>query len=140
MKTKSEKDIQHACDSFCKKVLRNEVRNFYKEMRKRKENEVLFSELSARELERLSVTDDYFTDERKFSVADCDVIVKNELLAEALRSLPDEKREIVLLAYFHGMKDREIGERLGMIRGTVQYKRTSTLKQLNKLMGGQDNE
>lgn len=141
MKPKSEKDTQHAFDSFCKKVLRNEVRNFYKEVRRQRENEVLFSELSAKELEQLGATDDYFVEEGTFSVADCDVIVKNELLAEALRSLPDEKRDIVLLYYFLKMSDKEIGERLDMIRATVQYKRTSTLKQLKEILGGgHDNE
>ncbi|WP_442346039.1 sigma factor-like helix-turn-helix DNA-binding protein [Gemmiger formicilis] len=38
-----------------------------------------------------------------------DVLVKNELLAEALNALPERKRDIILLSYFLDMSDAEIG-------------------------------
>jgi hypothetical protein len=35
------------------------------------------------------------------------------------------------------LSDREIGEKLNMLRATVQYQRTSTLKQLKNFMEGE---
>ena len=46
----------------------------------------------------------------------------------------DDKRDIVLLAYFLDMTDQEIADKLDMVRRTVQYKRTQSLKELKKEM------
>ncbi|MDR2571941.1 MAG: hypothetical protein LBD23_16815, partial [Oscillospiraceae bacterium] len=53
---------------------------------------------------------------------------------EALRSLPERKRDIILLSYFLELSDGEIGKKLNLIRSTVQYQRTSTLRELKKMM------
>ena len=58
--------------------------------------------------------------------------IENEDLANALTVLPDDKRDIVLLAYFLDMTDQEIADKLDMVRRTVQYKRTQSLKELKK--------
>jgi len=129
-----ELDKQHAFDAFCKKVLRNDVRNYYDEMKRLRDKEVSFSELSERELEQLSTTDKYFATEQTFNVLGRDVIVTDENIAEALRSLPERKRDIILLSYFLELSDGEIGEKLNLIRSTVQYQRTSTLRELKKIM------
>jgi len=63
-----------------------------------------------------------------------DVLVKNLILGAALEDLEDERRDIVLLAYFFEMTDQEIAERLNLIRRTVAYRRGSTLKQLKKFL------
>lgn len=52
-----------------------------------------------------------------------DVAIENEDLANALTVLPDDKRDIVLFAYFLDMTDQEIADKLDMVRRTVQYKR-----------------
>lgn len=57
-----------------------------------------------------------------------------EDLANAMTVLPDDKRDIVLLAYFLDMTDQEIADKLDMVRRTVQYKRTQSLKELKKEM------
>ena len=129
-----ELDKQHAFDAFCKKVLRNDVRNYYDEMKRLRDKEVSFSELSERELEQLSTTDKYFATEQTFNVLGRDVIVNDENIAEALRSLPERKRDIILLSYFLELSDGEIGKKLNLIRSTVQYQRTSTLRELKKIM------
>ena len=54
--------------------------------------------------------------------------------ANALTVLPDDKRDIVLLAYFLDMTDQEIADKLDMVRRTVQYKRAQSLKELKKEM------
>jgi len=125
---------QRIFDSFCKRVLKNEVRNYYKEIERLREKEVSFSELSAQELEQLATTDKYFSTEQIFNVLGLDVIVNSESIAAALKNLPERKRDIILLSYFLELSDTEIGKKLNLIRSTVQYQRTSTLKALKKVM------
>ena len=132
-----EQDKRHAFDCFCKKILKHEARNCYDEIRRRRDKEVSFSELSEQELEQLATVDKYFATEQIFSVLGFDVIVTDELIAEALRSLPGRQRDIILLSYFLDLTDGEIGKKLNLIRTTVQYQRTSTLRQLKKFMEGQ---
>ena len=129
-----ELDKQRIFDSFCKKVLKNEARNYYGEIKRLRGKEVSFSELTERELEQLSTTDEYFKAEQIFSVLGNDIIVNDDDVAEALRTLPERNRDIILLYYFLELSDGEIGKKLNMIRSTVQYRRTSTLQELKKLM------
>jgi RNA polymerase sigma factor (sigma-70 family) len=127
-------DKQRVFDAFCKKVLKNEVRDIYDENKRLRSKEVSFSELTETELAQLSTTDKYFATEQIFNVLDRDVIVNDESIAEALRSLPERERDIILLSYFLELSDGEIGKKLNMIRSTVQYKRTSTLRELRKFL------
>jgi RNA polymerase sigma factor (sigma-70 family) len=121
-------------DSFCKKVLTNEARNYHREIKRLRRKEVTFSEMSAQELEQLSTTDKYFSTEQIFNVLGLDVIVNNGSIVAALSNLPQRKRDIILLSYFLELSDGEIGEKLNLIRSTVQYQRTSTLRELKKMM------
>ena len=129
-----EQDKQRVFDSFCKRVLKNEARNHYSEMKWRRSKEVSFAELSEREIEQLSTMDKYFATEQIFNVLGDDVIVQDKLIAEALKNLPERKRDIILLSYFLELSDGEIGKKLNLIRSTVQYQRTSTLRELKKMM------
>jgi len=90
--------------------------------------------LSAQELGQLATTDIYFSAEQIFNVLGLDVIVNSECIATALNNLPQQKRDIILLSYFLELSDAEIGKRLNLIRSTVQYQRTSTLRELKKFM------
>jgi len=53
-----------------------------------------------------------------------------KLLAEALHTLPDDKRQAVLLYYFFNMTDVEIAEAMKIPRSTVQYRRTSSFEKI----------
>ena len=57
-----------------------------------------------------------------------------KLLAEALRSLPEEKRDAVLHYYFFDMSDVEIGKLRDVPRSTVQYRRTSSFELLKRYL------
>ena len=129
-----EQDKLPMFDSFCKKVLKNEIRNYYNELERLRDKEVNFSELSAQELGQLSTTDNYFSMEQTFNVQGRDIIVNDMSIVEALRNLPKHKRDIILLSYFLDLSDVEIGKRLDIVRSTVQYQRTSTLQKLKKMM------
>jgi len=138
MKSNShESNKQRIFDAFCKKVLKNEVRDYYNEMERLRNKEVSFAELTEQELESLSAKDGYFVFEQTFNVLGDEIIVQNEQIAVALNNLPENKRDIILLSYFLELSDGEIGEKLNLIRSTVQYQRTSTLRELKKLLKGE---
>jgi len=81
---------------------------------------------------RLYVLDEYPSEQFHFEVQGYDIAVKNEKLAEALAALSDDKRDIVLLAYFLDMTDQEISDKLNVVRSTVQYRRASSLKEMKE--------
>ena len=89
-----------------------------------------FSELSDEEMNRLCEMDEYPSDSTFFDVCEHRIAIKDERLAAAIADLPGEKRDIILLAFFLDMNDREIAEKLDMVKRTVQRRRTSTLEEL----------
>lgn len=133
-----EKHISHSFDSYCKKILKHEVIDWQRAIKRLGEHEVSFSELSKQELERLTVTDRYFEDEYVFNVLGESVGVLDYELGEALNGLPADRREIVLMSYFFDMTDKEIAEHLNMARRTVAYRRTVILQELKNHMESED--
>lgn len=134
MKPRNEDEVRQMFDSFCKKVLRGTVRNHYAAQKRRAEREVNLSELSDAELAKLATVDVYSLDETVFDVDGEVITVQDTDLADALKQLSPDKLEIVLLSYFTGMTDREIAERIDVARRTVAYRRTSSLRELRKLL------
>ena len=65
---------------------------------------------------------------------DREIIVFGDFLAAAINQLPPEKREVILMSYFLGMTDKEIGRHLNLIQQTVFKRRKSALKLLNELL------
>ena len=129
-----ETHTQHTFDSYCKKIVKNELINFYREVKRQLAREISISERVARQLTHLSMMDEYPFESHNFTVLGHNIPLQSDLLAGALAILPDGKRCIILLSYGLDMTDREIGELLGMVRQTVQYRRHSALKQLSALM------
>ena len=135
-----EEQKQHTFDSFCKKTLKLNAREYYRRLTRRREREVSISELSTQDLARLSVVDTYFKDAFRFNVLGHDIAISDEQLSEALNELPADRRDIILLAFFLGMNDREIAEQLDLVRRTVAYRRTKTLQELKNLLEGYADE
>ena len=125
-----KKTVRHQFDSICRKVLRDESRNYKKRLARRAEKEINLSELSEVELAQLHRMDEYPSDSTYFDVLDYHVGVKDERLAEALAALPSKKRDVILLSYFLDMNDTEIAEKLKVVGATIHYRRTSSLKEL----------
>ena len=122
-------------DAFCKKVLRNEARAYLWNMKRQREREAFFSDLSQAELDKLCVMDRYPSDSIVFSSHGYDLHIDNELVAEAFASLPKDEQSILILRFVLDLTDEEIGRLMGMSRSAVQRHRTSTLKDLRiKLM------
>ena len=124
-----------AFNGFCKRTLKNEASNAHRDTKRQQLREVIFSDLTPQEENQLYTYDNYFTDdkaEQSFCVAGKEITAK--LLAEALHSLPEEKRNAVLLYYFFEMSDVEIAELYNIPRSTVQYRRTSSFELLKRYL------
>ena len=134
LKNSYEKRVQNQFGGFCIKVLKNEARRIHNEYTKIRENEKSFSDLTNAELAQLTVTDSYFSDECVFSVLGNEIVVSNSVLANAIRKLPDKKRDVILLSYFLDMSDTEISKQLNTLRQTISKRRKSTLWQLKELL------
>ena len=117
-------------------MLHNEACNAHEEIRRRRVREVTFSDLALYEERQLYTVDKYFQDEKTRAVLSNGRKRNNpkSCLLEAIRALPEERRKIVLLYYFEGLTDIEIGKQLNISRSTVQYRRTSSFEQLKKYL------
>lgn len=127
--------IRCAFNGYYKRALKNEAINAHRDVKYQQFNEVSFSELSPQEENQLYTYDTYFEDEeaeKSFFVAGKEITAK--LLAEALHSLPEGKREAVLLYYFFDMNDTEIAMLRNVPRSTVQYRRTSSFELLKRYL------
>ncbi len=134
MKDSYEQRIQNQFGGFCVKVLKNEARYIQREYARRREQEKSLDDLTANELEQTASKDRYFNDEHVFEVMGIPVVVTGNLLADAIAQLPEEKRNVILLSYFLGMSDREISERMNVVRQTISKRRLVTLKELRKYL------
>ena len=65
---------------------------------------------------------DFF--ENHAQILNFDIIIKNDLLYELLRSLEQYQRDIIYLSMCQNYTDRDIGEKLNMSRSAVQRMRT----------------
>ena len=127
---------QHAFDSFCKKVLKCEAYNGYREISRKQSREVAFSELPEDSMEQLASYDRYPWEYTFFPVGGDVILIEDDRLAEALNALPQDGRDILLMYFFLDMADREIAERMHMARRTVNARRQKAYRLLKELMGG----
>ena len=131
---------QHTFEYFCKQILRNEKNDYHRELNQQGEREVLFCELPPHTVEQFAMWDKYFQDTYLFEIMGFEVAVADELLAEALKALPQDRLEIILLSYFLEMSDPEIAAHLNLIRRTVSHRRKNALRKLKKIMEGYADE
>ena len=95
-----QKTVQCRFESCLKKVVRSVVKDYYKELNRRKNKEMFFCELPDIIVEKLAVMDDYETDYTIFNVCGNDIRILDDELAEALKKLSDQSRENLLMYYF----------------------------------------
>ena len=119
--------------AYCIKVLHGEALNYLDELKRQREREVSFSDLLQKDLDALYLYDDYELAE-KFTVLGKQVSVRDEWISEALKKLPEKKREIILMLYFLDMTEKEIAACLKLVQSTVHYHKDDSLRLLRILM------
>lgn len=135
-----EEHKQHAFDAYCKRIVKNEATSVHREYQQQNSDEVLFSDLTEKELQQLQYMDQYAPDKQVFPLLDMQVEVLDGNLARALAALTPERRTIVMLAYLLDMTDPDIARLFRLNRTTVRSRRASILKELRKIMEGYENE
>lgn len=126
-------EVRCAFNGFCKKALKYEASSAHRDVKRYQKHFVSFSDLSPEEESQLYTVDKPFEsekDDNSFSVGG--KRITPELLAEALRTLPEVKRNAVILYYFHDMSDADIAKLYNIPRSTVQHRRTSSFSSLKK--------
>lgn len=84
--------------------------------------------------------DEYDVENYCFQVLGYDIEVKDALIAEALQSLTEKKRNVILLSYFMEMSDAEIAREMNLVRSTVHEHRKRSLELLKNIMEGNTDE
>ena len=69
-----------------------------------------------------------------FQVLDYDIEVTDALIAEALHTLTEKKRNVVLLSYFMDMSDADIARKMNLVRSTISEHRKRSLELMRKIM------
>ena len=111
-------------DRFCQMILKGEVMDYYRHLNYIQQNEIGLSALSEEERMQLYCEDEY--EGRDYTVF--------QAIAEALDSIAETGRTVVLLAYYMDMSDAEIAERMHCVRSTSYRIRKQTLKKIKKKM------
>lgn len=62
--------------------------------------------------------------------------IGSKLISEALKYLPEKKRNVILLSFFLDMTDTEIAKHMNLVRNTIHHHRVSSLQALKKIMEG----
>lgn len=121
-------------DSFIAKLIRNEGKDARKEIARRAEHEISLSQLMEEELAEITSMDTYNLEEMTFTVRDDTVTVNDILLGQAIASLPPMRREVILLSYFMGKNDPQIGALLNLTPNAIRYRRQTTLETLKNIL------
>ncbi|WP_240318248.1 RNA polymerase sigma factor, partial [Enterococcus faecium] len=124
--------ITHMFDSFCKTVIRNEVRNINKQYSRIRRRQVSLSQIPKDILDGFQVRDCSIENSELYSIFGMKLIVSDLTLSEGINYLPEQKKKIILLYYFAGFNDREIGEVLQMSVGGIWYQRKEAEDELRE--------
>lgn len=135
--------IEYTFAAFCKVVLRNEAINAYRDFGRKQKREVSLDYLISETPFEPFTTDNYFEQYNKltiFVVKGQRIVVASERLADALLKLPEQRRVVLLLYFFLGYTDTEVGNEYGRCRSTANYWKHAALKQLRKEWLKSENE
>ena len=129
-----QKAVQYRFESCLKKVVRHVVKDYQQELKRRKEKEIPFCELPDLIVEKFSVWDEYDCDYTLFHVCGNDIRVYDDELAEALKKLPERKRNTLLMYYFLEMTENEIANFQNITQSGVFRNRHHALETMKKIL------
>lgn len=128
--------IEYTFAAFCKVVLRNAAITAYRDFGRKQKREVSLDYLMSETSLEPFTMDSYFEQYDKptvFVVKGQEIIVASRRLAEALCTLSEQRRRVVLMYFFLGYTDAKIGKEYGRSRTTANYWKLAALKQLRKV-------
>ena len=96
-------------DAFCKTVLRNEAKTYLRDLYRQRKRETQFSALSQCEMDKFCTMDEYPSDSVVFTAFGYDLHIRDELVAAAFASLPEQGQGILILHCVLELADGEIG-------------------------------
>ncbi len=129
-----EEAIRLQFDTLTKRVVDTTVKDYGRELSRRLKREATFSDLPDVVVDSLHVWDEYELSFTAFDVYGTEVRVSDDMLCEALKQLPEKKRNVLLMSYFLELSDISIGELLQMTRDGVYKNRMAGLKLLRDLL------
>ena len=118
--------------SFCTTVLVNEKKLAYNERKRQRKQEIQFSVVGDDAVVLNDLESQISKKEFVFHVHGVPVVVIGDSLASAIKSLSEKDRDLILLSYFMGLSDREIGRRLNQVHQTVSRHRSKSIEELRK--------
>ena len=127
--------IEYTFAAFCKVVLRNAAITAYRDFGRKQKREVSLDYLLSETSFEPFATDNYFEQYDKptvFVVNGQEIIVADKRLADALCSLSEQRRTVLLMYFFLRYTDEKIGREYGRSRSTVNYWKLAALRQLRK--------
>ncbi|WP_125116478.1 RNA polymerase sigma factor [Agathobaculum sp. Marseille-P7918] len=119
-------------DAFCKTVLCNEAKTYLRDLDRQRGRETQFSALPQHEMDKLFTVDEYPSDSILFTAYGYTLHIRDELVAAAFASLPEQEQSILILHCVLELADGEIGGLAGMSRSAVQRHKVKTLNELRK--------
>ena len=101
-------------------------------MQRYRNRQTSLEDISPAQWDKLSTLDEYPSDSFVFSAFGYDLHIRDELVAEAFASLPEQEQQILILHCVAAMADGEIGSLVGMSKSAVQRHRTKSLNELRQ--------
>ena len=124
--------LEQSFDSFCKTVIRNESKNLQKKLQRQAKYEASISALTFAETQELAMEDTYELESMVFSVGDKAFTVHDPELSKAITYLDPRWREIVLLSFFLGYTDAQIGRKMKMTKEAIKYRKLKAIGELRE--------
>ena len=132
MRTPSDRDesICAMFDSFCVTVIRNYSRNLKRAAENRKKYDATGDEAVEYLIELLTHEDVYEAEQLVLDADGYPCVVESELLYQALQSLPDNQRLVLLYDFWLDLTDKEIAIKMEVTVRTVYNLRQRAFKRI----------
>ncbi|EJU90735.1 RNA polymerase sigma factor, sigma-70 family [Enterococcus faecalis ERV103] len=121
----NEKSIQHQFDAYCKKVLRNEITS----IRKRNTN-IKYNEEPLTDSTEGKYSQTHFDEQDVYFLFGMEILISDQKLSTAIDHLSEIRRKVILLYYFAGFNNTEIGKIFNMSTSGIWYQRKKAVEQL----------
>ncbi|HIB4578769.1 TPA: RNA polymerase sigma factor, partial [Enterococcus faecalis] len=112
-------------DAYCKKVLRNEITS----IRKRNTN-IKYNEEPLTDSTEGKYSQTHFDEQDVYFLFGMEILISDQKLSTAIDHLSEIRRKVILLYYFAGFNNTEIGKILNMSTSGIWYQRKKAVEQL----------